>query len=342
MRRNNIPVNNIARELNISPATVSRVLNHPELVKEKTKNMVLESIKNSGYAQQNKTETSDKVSTKNLIMVVIPSIGNPFYNRILKGIKASALSKKHEVLLYNGSVTSETLDNFLDVVKSIGAKGVIYLSYRMPVEVIDTLDKKINIVQCCEYNHESKALYVSIDDFSAAKSATDYIITMNYSKIAFINGPLTFNYAQERLRGFETSCREAGITTPSSWKISLPNVEYDVGYSAACQLLGDSSNRPDAIFCASDVFAVSVIKAAHRFNLRIPEDLGIVGFDNIDIASIATPGITTINQPGFQIGFSAAEVLFTKINNPEAKPKSIFLDTEMVTRDSIFPLKKEN
>ena len=167
------------------------------------------------------------------------------------------------------------------------------------------------------------------------------MLNLNYRRIAFINGPLSFNYAQERLRGFEAAMEEKGISVPKNWKISLPEVSYSLGYSAASQLLG-ASDKPEAIFCAADVFAISVIKAANRYGLRVPEDVGIVGFDNVEMASITNPGITTVNQPAYQIGFTAGETIYEKISNPTSKPRSILLDTELIARESIIRNTKNN
>ena len=198
---------------------------------------------------------------------------------------------------------------------------------------METLDRYAPVVQCCEYNNKSHIPYVSIDDFNAARSVTNYLLSSGRRKIAFINGPLTFNYAQERLRGFETALVKHKVTVPQNWRISLPDISYDIGYSSICQLLS-SSNRPNAIFASSDVFAISALRAARRFGLRVPQDLSIIGFDNIDIAAMVSPAISTINQPCFQIGFTACETLAERINNPDSIPRSILLDAELVLRES--------
>lgn len=332
MKRLNIPVNKIAKEAGLSPATVSRVLHHRELVNTETRLIVENKLKENGYdieeLLKNQAETS-----KRIITVVLPSIINPFYYKILKGIESSASSHNFEVIIYQSTITQSNVDKFLKVVNMTNTRGVICLSRKLEKQLADTIFERIPFIQCCEYNKESVAPYVGINDFAAAKGAVDYIINMGYRKVAFLNGPILFNYAQERLRGFEAALESHSITIPRTWKISLPDVAYDLGYSAACQLLG-AKEKPDAIFCAADVFAASVLRAANRFNLTIPKDLGVVGFDNIDMASITTPGLTTINQPSFQTGFTAAESLFELLYS-HTMPRSILLDTELIFRESI-------
>ena len=335
MKRANLPVNKIAQITKVSPATVSRVLNHPELVNKETKNLIEKAIVDLGY---NLEEVLQKQidQNKRVIMAVLPSIDNPFYNNVMKGIKTSANSHDFDVVIYLGNINRNNLDHFLDVVKMSNSRGVVCLNRKMEKEVADTINSIVPLIQCCEYNKESTAEYVSINDYAAAKNATEYMLNLNYRKIALINGPLSFNYAEERLRGFEAAMEEKGITVPKNWKISLPEVSYSLGYSAASQLLG-AKEKPDAIFCAADVFAISVIKAAKRYGLRVPEDVGVVGFDNVEMASITIPGITKVNQPAYQIGFTTGETISEKISNPNSRPRSILLDTELIARDSIIP-----
>ena len=228
MKRANLPVNKIAQITKVSPATVSRVLNHPELVNKETKNLIEKAIVDLGY---NLEEVLQKQidQNKRVIMAVLPSIDNPFYNNVMKGIKTSANSHDFDVVIYLGNINRNNLDHFLDVVKMSNSRGVVCLNRKMEKEVADTINSIVPLIQCCEYNKESTAEYVSINDYAAAKNATEYMLNLNYRKIALINGPLSFNYAEERLRGFEAAMEEKRIAVPKSWKISLPEVSYSLG-----------------------------------------------------------------------------------------------------------------
>ena len=126
---------------------------------------------------------------------------------------------------------------------------------------------------------------------------------------------------------------QADITIPQDWIVQLPDVNYQMAYSAVCRLL-NSDVRPNAFFVISDIFAAAVIRAAKRFNLNVPQDILVVGFDNIDFSMMTNPTITTVNQPSFQIGYSAAELLMESIEHPDIPPKSLTLDTELIIRES--------
>ena len=126
---------------------------------------------------------------------------------------------------------------------------------------------------------------------------------------------------------------DANLSIPSSWIIQVPEINYDMAYTAVSQLLS-TSEKPNAFFAASDVLAAAIINAAHRYKLHIPEDIMVVGFDNIMISTIVRPAITTINQPKFQLGYTACEMLVERIHNPNSKPRSMTLGTELIVRDS--------
>ncbi len=328
-------ISSIAEIAGVSPATVSRVLNHPETVRHDTLEKVRNVLKQYGFHQESASGSS---SQSPLVLVCLPSIANPFYSAILKGIKSAAHARGFHILLLPEVVSQSTLPALNEIRQSAKISGIITLSAKMDETLLETLDSYAPVIQCCEYNSRSYVPYVGIDDFGAAISATNYLITSGRNKIAFVNGPLDFNYAQERLRGFEAALSRFGIDIPGSWKLSLPSISYDVGYASICQLLSGST-RPNAIFAASDVFAIAALRAAMRYDLKVPQDLSIVGFDNIDITAIVSPTITTISQPCFQIGFTACESLASRMANPDTLPRSILLDTELVVRESSRPCK---
>lgn len=193
------------------------------------------------------------------------------------------------------------------------------------------------MVQCCEYNEEATYPYVSIDDFTAAENATNYLISCGCTKLAFINGPATFKYANKRYEGFSSALSKAEISIPPNWVVQLPEINYEMAYSAVCRIL-NSETRPNAFFTISDIFAAAVIRAAKRFHLHVPKDIMVVGFDNIDLSSMTSPSLTTVNQPGFQQGYSACELLLKIIENPSVTPRSLLLDAELIIRESTMKL----
>lgn len=126
---------------------------------------------------------------------------------------------------------------------------------------------------------------------------------------------------------------KAQITIPRQWVVQIPEVNYDMAYAAVCRLL-NADTHPNAFFTISDVFAAAVIRAAKRFHLHVPRDIIVVGFDNIEFSAMTTPSITTVNQPKFQMGYTACEMLLELMEDPYAEMRSLLLDTELVIRES--------
>ena len=203
----------------------------------------------------------------------------------------------------------------------------------LSTELLKTITKEVPLVQCCEYNKDSDCPYVSVDDFTAAENAVRYLISCGRNKIAILNGPSQYKYAKERLAGFQKAMEAAQLFVPSSWIVNVPEISYTMAYSIVTQLLA-SENRPNAIFAASDVLAAAIINAAKHYRIRIPHDLMVIGFDNIDLCQITRPTITSFNQPKQQLGFTACEILVENILSSGLSPHSMILSTELVIRES--------
>ena len=186
---------------------------------------------------------------------------------------------------------------------------------------------------CSEHCEDYNISFVSIDDIAAAQKATQYLISTGRRKIAMMNSSTQFKYARHREKGFRLALEEAQIIPNEDWILHLSTMSYGLAMANAMHILSQP-DRPDAIFAASDVYAIGVIKAAHKLGLNVPDDLAVVGFDNIEISTMTEPSITTIKQPSRQIGFQSCELLVEQIVNPNADPRQITLETELIVRDS--------
>jgi LacI family repressor for deo operon, udp, cdd, tsx, nupC, and nupG len=220
----------------------------------------------------------------------------------------------------------------MELLEKIHAEGLIITNH-VPTSILTKLNDTLPLVQCCEYDSTLPIPYVSIDDIAATRSAMEYLISLGRRNIALINGPIRYKYARQRLQGYLESLEKAGIKEDPDLILQLPDVNYDVASSAIKELML-AHKRPDAFFCVSDAYAAAVIKSCTKMGLRVPQDVMVVGFDNIDIAAMLSPTITTINQPKYQLGFSSCELLIELINNPNPSVRSILMETELIVRES--------
>lgn len=330
MKKEKVTVADIAEKAGVSPATVSRVLRHRDLVKKETIKQVEAAMSELGcLIEKGKMSPS---AEQPLIILNVPELDNVFYLKVIDGALVSAKAHGYRLLINDSPLDRSSIYSFTSFLKQVHASGVILLNH-VAEEHLDMIRSVVPLVQCAEYNEHADYPYVSIDDYEAATNAAEYIVSCNCNKIAMINGPMSFKYAVKRQEGFIDTLRKRDISIRPDWIVSLPEVDYQMAYSAVCRLL-NSEVRPNAFFVISDIFAAAVIRAAKRFNLSVPDDIIVVGFDNLDLSMMTCPSITTVNQPSFQLGYSACELLLDSINHPDMVPKSLILDTELIIRES--------
>lgn len=331
MKRNKPTVAEIARHSGLSPATVSRTLNHPELVSPNTSALVHSTISLlSARAEQPAPDTSKVLQ----ILVNIPDPGNLFYSVLLNGILKSADFRGYRVLITRDLLDSpDSVDSIIRQIYLCNIQGMILCT-----SLSDAGYKKIAahvpIVQCTEAGTADYS-YVGIDNYKAAFSAMEHIYSTGHHKIALLNGSLSFTYARQRQKAYCDFMRQNDLVISAGYILNFAGIIYEAAYASVSQLLA-SPNRPDAIFAVSDVFAVAAAKAAAAHGLKIPDDLVIVGFDNIQLLSaVSTPPISSVQQPRFQMGYTAGEILYDCITTGTSPaPQRIILPTELIIRSS--------
>ncbi len=328
-----ITISDISRKAGVSAATVSRVINHRALVKPETVQQVEEAMSALGYAYEAPKPVEPSQHT---IILNLPEISNAFYQSVIQGANVSAQAQGYDLLINVTPINRNTIQSFLNLLKSTNAAGVILVSC-LQESLLEQIRAIAPLIQCCEYNEHADYPYVTIDDVGAAEMATEYLLSCGRNKISLINGPYSFNYARKRQEGFLNVLERRDIFIPQNWIVSLPEINYEMAYSAVCRLL-NSDPCPNAFFVISDIFAATVIRAAKKYNLNIPRDIMVVGFDNIAFSMLTSPSITTVSQPSFQEGYSSCEILIEMIHTPNVVPKPLVLGTELIIRESTSAL----
>jgi LacI family repressor for deo operon, udp, cdd, tsx, nupC, and nupG len=321
----------IASDAGVSIATISRILTGASRVKEETRKKVLETMAKHGYDVE-EIRANQPNQNSGIIIFNIPSLGNPFYSEIAEGAKTAAHRHGYQFLINEEHINENTISNIMGLIEKTNATGLIMTNH-VPASLLTRLNDALPLVQCCEYDTGLKIPYVSIDDIAATRTIMEYLLSLGRQRLAFINGPIRYKYARRRLQGYLTSLERAGIAQEPGFIIQLPDVNFDLAVSAVMQLLS-TSQKPDAFFCASDVYAAAVIKSCTRMGLHVPRDIMVVGFDNIEIASMINPTITTVSQPRYQLGFSSCNLLIELIQNPKSNVRNILLETELIVRES--------
>jgi LacI family transcriptional regulator, repressor for deo operon, udp, cdd, tsx, nupC, and nupG len=327
-----VTIQDVANEAQVSIATVSRVISGKGQVSTERRNRVLESAERLGYTTDQKVRTPRKVEARVLLMIV-PRISNPFYAEIVHGFQNTAYRNGYEVMLCQSMSNPRRLEEYIELMRSGVAEGAVTLDPMSGLDVFAPLVGDFPIVQCSEYNEALTSSYVTVDNVRAAREVVLFLHSIGCRRIALINSGLNFKYARDRQQGFEEGMKELGLPVRPEWVAHVADVNFNLALGVAERLLG-VPNPPDGIFAVSDVFAAAVEKAAKRMGLRVPQDLAVVGFDNIDVSLMCDPSITTVNQPRYEMGAFACDMLLERIRNPGTPIRHLVLNTELIVRES--------
>lgn len=326
-----ITIEKIAELSGVSIATVSRIINNKDKVKTETKEKVLSIMQELHFQPKGNNALAD--SSSNIILMCVPDFYNPFNSIIISGVQTAAHANGYEVLILRSKTYYTEISDYTNILKQNSIAGILILCSVPNSSLIDELSFKCPVVMCSEYAENYGVSYVSIDDVTSSKMAVNYLISTGCKKIGLINCNENYKYARHREKGYRQALIEAGLEVNENWIAHVSSVDYQLGYSNATSLLSQP-NRPDAIFTTSDILGIAAINAAKKLGLRIPEDVSVVGFDNIELSLMSTPTLTTVEQPTFQIGFQSCEILINKIKKPDTIDKQVILDTQLIVRES--------
>lgn len=319
----------IAKKAGVSIATVSRFLNDTGNVSPATRQKVLQAIRELEYD----SALSRPDAILQTILVLVPDFVNPFYASIIDGIQQTAHENRFEIFLVQTKDIYPNPNHYASLVKRGNFAGVLWLCSTPPAALLSVLEHFCPIVMCCEYPEDHPCSYVSIDDVTAAYRAVKYLISTGCEKIGFVNCSLKYKYARHRREGYLRALADAGLKFNPEWYVTVPSIDYTLAYSSILQTL-NADSIPDAFFTCSDVYAAATINAAQSLGIRVPEKLSVIGVDNVEASRMIHPTITTISQPGFQMGQQACSILAEKINTPDTPHRQIFLNTELIIRES--------
>lgn len=329
-----ITIKDIAKMAEVSVTTVSRVINNKPDVSKNTKNRVLKIIDKTGY-KPNKVARGLVLSKTYTIGLVIPDISNPFFPEVSRGVENKAKSLGYSVILCDTDNDIKEEKRAIELLLSQKVDGII-LSFSIDNrETLLELEKKnIPIIQIDREIIDSKFSSVTINNIKSAYKATEHLIKNGHKKLGHLNGNLATKTGQDRLKGFKEAIRKYKIELNENW-IMNGNYSRSSGYELTKKLL-KKKKRPTAIFAANDYMAIGAYEAVFETDFNIPNDISIIGHDNIEISSVVKPGLTTMDQPKYDLGQKAAEILIKKIENENDFGKeNIVLETNLILRNSI-------
>lgn len=327
-------IRDVSRESGLSTGTISKALSTPDKVSPKNLARVNAAIKKLNY-KPNMLSQKFRKKTSNTIVVLVPDIANLFFAKVISGIETVAQKAGFSVLLGDTKDSIEREKEFVSMVETKLADGIINLR---PYKAGDALLPKEGIVSVNASSCENTpGPSVRIDNVQAAEKVVDYLINLGHKRIGVISGLIDNPHTIDRLSGYKQALEKAGIVFDPSLVIE-GDFNYWSGLNAA-ENFTRMENVPTAIFSMNDQMAIAAIKGFSDNGFKVPDDISVTGFDDMNVSRYCTPTLTTVAQPAEKIGEKSAELLFELLSNTKPKITEHILPYEFVIRESTRPPK---
>lgn len=335
MKAHNVTIKDIAKELGVSPSTVSRALkDHPDISTE-TKRQVKELVEKLKY-KPNAVALSLRNRKTNIIGIIVPEMVHHFFSSVISGIEESAMAAGYNVMIFqsNESYDREVL-NVQSLISSRVDGALVSISKESKKfgHFREFMDNDTPLVFFDRAPEELDSDRVIVDDFGGALDATEYLIKTGCKRIAHFAAPQHLQIGYKRQRGYITALEKNGIKVDDELIVKCDTHAEAIEITPKIMNL---PNPPDAIFTVNDMTATGVLKALKRMNLKVPDDVSVIGFTDGLVSTVTDPPLTTISQHGFEMGKIAAEILLKRINEGTdlKDPVTEVIKTDLIVRES--------
>ncbi len=334
-----ITIEDVARRANVSKGTVSAVINAKSTVKPATRDHILEIMKEMNFRPRGVARNLKNGSKDNSIAIIIKDLNYPFYTSIATGAKDYASTKGYSVIITSSDDSHEREKKLSHLFSTKDIKGTIIAPVVEGTAEIEHLFKLKMINYPFVLLEDVKGIQanvVAIDNLRAIKKAVKYLIDGGHTKIVHFAGPPQSSHTQERIEGFRDAFSESTLAFRHDMIVSIGS-HYDESYAKTMEYFRktNKSDYPTAIVCFNDHQALAVMTALKDLNISVPDDISIIGNDDIYYAKIYPVPLTTIRAPQHEIGKTAAEILIRNIESSTLLPiERVVLDTEFVIRES--------
>jgi LacI family repressor for deo operon, udp, cdd, tsx, nupC, and nupG len=331
-----VKISDVAAAAGVSVATVSRALSSPERVAKATREHVQKVAEELGYSP-NLLARSLRSQQSKLVIVLVTNISNPMLSCCIRGTERVARELGYSVLLGDTQNDSVLEQSYIALLTSRQVDGVIVMSSRLHGRVFELILKansEAAVVNACACLDIAPCSTVGVDDVGAARTMTEHLLSLGHRRIAAITGPAESPHSRDRMFGYRLALRAAGVQFDESLVLD-GDFTMETGGEGAARALNLSA-RPTALFCFNDQMAIGAIQRLQGLGCRVPDEMSVVGFDDIDFAPFTSPPLTTVRQPSFDMGATAMRLLHHRLSG-SAEIETVTLPTELVVRETTAP-----
>lgn len=330
-----VTIKDVARRAGVSLGTVSNVINRPDSVSPEKRSRVLEAIDELGYIRSESARQL-RMGHSRIVGLLVLDMGNPFFVDVARGAEQIARAAGLRVMVCNSGQDPREEAEYLSLFAEQRVRGVLitpadgsgrnleaFIPLRVPFVLVDRV---VPATQACS---------VSVDDVTGGGLAATHLLDAGYTELAFVNGPTRLAQCADREEGVRKAIADAGLPVSALTVIRVDRLDVASGRDAGARLLG-LPRRPRAVFCANDLLALGVLQTVFAAGIRVPEQMAIVGYDDIEFAAAAAVPLTSVRQPAWHIGAKAAELLIAKTaaGGEEHTHQQIVFQPELVVRRS--------
>ncbi|WP_078579723.1 LacI family DNA-binding transcriptional regulator [Salipaludibacillus agaradhaerens] len=334
-----VTIKDVAKVANVAPSTVSRVIANSPRISERTKEKVRQAMKELDYHPNYNARNLANKSTKTIGLIMPNSVTktfqNPFFPEVIRGISTKAHQLDYGLYLSTGQSDEEIFEEVQDMVLGRRVDGIILLYSKVNDKLMSYLyhEKFPFTVIGRPYDQEKlDVTYVNNDNFKAAKTVTEYLLLLGHERIAFIGGNLETVVTLDHMEGYKKALMNAGIGVKDDYVVFHEELQ-EGGQEAVIDLMS-LSDRPTALIVADDIMTFGVMRMLSEMDVKVPEDISIISFNNVLISELSSPPMTTVDINIYSLGFEAANCLIDQINHPDIKTKQVIIPHKLIKRQT--------
>lgn len=308
-----VSLRDVAKAAKVSVGTVSNVLNRPDVVAPETLARVQATIKELGFVPNGFARHLRSGQSRTLGLIV-PDVANPFFTEVARGVEDAASKRDYAVFLCNSDESATKEDRYVNVLIQQQVRGVLITPADMKSDRLETMRERGIAVTLLDREIKGrKQCSVSVDDVHGGQLAIEYLSGLGHTNIAWVCGPESIPQVADRGSGVAKAAKASGTYIET---IRVPLMNATKGEEAAKKIL-DLKEMPTAVFCANDLLALGVMRALQANKVRIPDQMSVLGYDNIEFAPSAAVPLSSISQPAYQMGVTAADLLLNECEDGE-------------------------
>jgi LacI family transcriptional regulator len=328
-------IREVAARAGVSVGTVSNVLNRPELVADGTRERVRLAIEELGFVP-NDSARQLRAGSSRAIGVVVLDVANPFFTEVVRGVEDAVNAHGYVVMLCSSDDSADKEGRYLRLLEEQRVLGVLITPVQRDAGYLRRLRARgIRVVLLDRPSTSKELCSVAVDDVLGGELAATHLLAQGHSRLGFVNGPVAIRQCADRRRGVRRAVKAAGLDPAEAVvEVTRPALNAREGEASVEALLA-ARPRPTAVFCANDLLALGVLRGLVRRGMSVPDDLALVGYDDIEFAAMLSTPLTSVRQPTYRLGQAAAELLLAEAHEPDGhRHVQTMFRPELVVRES--------